>query len=94
MFGPGEQTYATVTGQGAGEPLSVLYVPSGAAVHTGEVMYTNGLAGGSLPKGLPVGVVRSVHQSPGSGSETVTLNPSADLSALAYVDVLQWEPGL
>lgn len=93
-FGPSGQTYATVSGQGPGNPLLVQYVPAQTHLHKGEIMYTNGLAGGEFPPNVPVGVVHSYRATVGSGSMTVTMTPLANLDHLAYVDVVQWEPPL
>jgi len=93
-FGPGNQTYATVNGQGPGQALSVEFVAAQTPLHKGEIMYTNGLAGEQFPANIPVGVVRSFRTTVGSGSMIVTLTPLANLDQLAYVDVLQWEPPL
>ncbi|MGH9043489.1 MAG: rod shape-determining protein MreC [Acidimicrobiales bacterium] len=93
-FGPTQTLYATVQGQGPDKPLLAEYVQQGSPLRIGQVMYTNGLAGAQLPAGIPVGMVRSLHQGIGGGSMTVTLTPLADLDQLAYVDVVQWAPPL
>jgi rod shape-determining protein MreC len=93
-FGPSGQSYATVNGQGPGNPLSVQYIPAQTPLHKGEIMYTNGLANGEFPANIPVGVVHSYHLTVESGSMTVTMTPLANLDQLAYVDVIQWEPPL
>jgi rod shape-determining protein MreC len=93
-FGPTNQAYATVTGQGAGQPLSVDFVPAQTPLHKGEVLYTNGLAGEQFPANIPVAVIRSFRTTVGSGSMVVTATPLANLNELAYVDVVQWEPPL
>jgi rod shape-determining protein MreC len=93
-FGPSGQTYATVSGQGPGTPLSVLYVPAQTDLHKGEKLYTNGLADGDFPPNIPVGVVHSFQATVGSGAMTVTMTPLANLDQLAYVEVLQWQPPL
>lgn len=93
-FGPSDQTYATVSGQGAGRPLSVAFVSADTHLSRGEKMYTNGLAGSVFPAGIPVGIVESFHIDAGNGSVTVTLAPLANLDHLAFVDVLEWEPPL
>jgi rod shape-determining protein MreC len=91
-FGPSNETYAVVNGQGPGSPLSVQFVSAQTALHKGEQMYTSGLDGAKFPANIPVGVVHSFRSTVGSGSRTVTLTPSANLHQLAYVDVLIWEP--
>lgn len=91
VFGsPG--TYATVTGQGSGRPLDVDYVPPGTTVTKGEPLFTNGLAGGTYPLGIPVATVTSAHTLPGAVQVTVSATPTADLQHLTYVDVVVWEP--
>jgi rod shape-determining protein MreC len=93
-FGGKDQMYAVVDGQGAGSPLSVQYVPNLTHLHVGEMMYTNGLAGGVLPPDIPVGRVRSIKSNVGSEFMNVTLTPAANLGQLAYVDVVEAEPPL
>jgi rod shape-determining protein MreC len=90
QFGPGGSNYAQVTGQGPGNPLSVLYVPQGTPLHKGEKLYTNGLANGEYPPNIPVGVVHSFRLTVESGAMEVTMTPIANLHDLAYVDVVQW----
>lgn len=93
-FGPSDQIYAVVSGQGAGRPLSVEFVSAETHLAKGEQMVTNGLAGAEYPPNIPVGVVRSFRSSVGSGSVTVNLTPLANLNDLAFVDVVEWEPPL
>ncbi len=93
-FGPTDQLYAEAFGQGAGKPLAVSFLPTGAALHRGERMYTNGLNDAQYPAGIPVGTVRTFHASAGTGTASATLQPMANLSELAYVAVVQWTPGL
>jgi rod shape-determining protein MreC len=93
-FGPSNQTYATVSGQGAGRPLVVNFVAAETHLFRGEKMFTNGLAGADFPANIPVGVVHSFRTSLGSGSAAVTLTPLANLDHLAFVDVVEWEPPL
>lgn len=93
-FGPTNQFYAEAFGQGSGKPLAVGFVPAGTTLHRGERMYTNGLDNAQFPAGIPVGTVRSFRVSAGTGTSSVTLEPLANLSQLAYVAVVQWTPGL
>ena len=65
-FGPSNQSYATVIGQGAGSPLSVEYIPAQTPLHKGEIMYTNGLPAAQFPAGIPVGVVHSFRSTVGT----------------------------
>jgi rod shape-determining protein MreC len=93
-YGRSDQLYAEAFGQGAGRALSVNFIPVGTALRRGEAMYTNGLQGAAFPAGIPVGVVRSFHAGVGGASMVVTLTPLANLSELAYVDVIQSLPNL
>ena len=47
---------------------------------------------GRVPPGIPVASVRSFHTSAGASQESIKVDPTADLSQLAYVDVVQWVP--
>ena len=56
-------------------------------------MYTSGLAGGVVPAGDPGrDRVRSFHTAAGASQESIAVDPAANLSQLAYVDVVQWVP--
>lgn len=90
-FGPGPYT-ADVQGQGAGSPMKALYIAATKPVTKGEEMYTNGFAEASFPKGIPVARVTSVRTVRGATDKDVQVKPLADLSTLAYVQVVQWNP--
>jgi rod shape-determining protein MreC len=83
---------AVVQGQGAGSPMKALYVSPTAKVHVHEEMYTNGYQGAAFPQGIPVGRVTSARTVPGATEMDVHVAPAADLSTLAYLQVLQWSP--
>jgi rod shape-determining protein MreC len=91
VFGP-QNTQAIVTGQGATNPLAANLVPVGTAVNKGDTMYTSGLQGGAYPAGIPIGTVIASTLAQGGNQLSITLHPSADLSQLAYVAVVEWEP--
>ena len=93
-FGPSTCTtcWGITQGQGPGQQMSVNYVQPNTALSKGEIMYTNGGTGGSLPAGIPVSKVSSYHQVSGEAQVTIHVTPTANLSDLAYVDVLLWEP--
>jgi rod shape-determining protein MreC len=93
-YGSSNQLYAEGFGQGSGRAMSVDYIPVGTSLHRGEPMYTNGLQGAAFPAGIPVGAVSSFHAGTGGGSMVVTITPLANLSQLAYVDVVQSLPNL
>lgn len=84
--------YAVVDGAGPGNLLEGDYIAPTTPVKVGEEMYTNGLAGAEFPKGIPVARVASVRTVRGAADKVVRLRPTADLSTLAYVQVLQWNP--
>ena len=67
-------------------------VPPHTPLHNGEIMYTSGLQAASFPPGIPVATVRSFHTASGASQETIKVDPAANLSNLAYVDVVQWAP--
>lgn len=85
-------SYAVLDGQGAGKTLSADLVPSNTPLAKGEVFVTSGLQGLEFPAGIPVATVASAHTGTNSSQESVTLQPTADLEHLRYVDVLLWGP--
>ena len=91
-FGTKPASYATLAGQGPGQALSALFVSPGTPLRKGEPMVTNGLAGASFPRGIPVGRVAAYATVPGASQMTVRVAPAADLAHLTYVDVVQWQP--
>jgi rod shape-determining protein MreC len=80
------------SGRGSGYPLELSGVTANMSPHVGELVYTSGVMGDSLPAGLPVGTVSSVHYSDGSLTKSVEVKPIASLQGLGYVTVLQWFP--
>ena len=48
--------------------------------------------GRPYPPGIPVATVSSFHTAAGASQESITVEPSANLNQLAYVDVVQWAP--
>jgi cell shape-determining protein MreC len=55
-------------------------------------MYTSSLDAAAFPPGIPVATVRTFSTAPGASQETIHVDPAANLSQLAYVDVVQWVP--
>jgi len=90
-FGPQHVT-ALVTGQGVNDGLMVSNIPVTNPLSIGETLVSSGQAGGVVPPGIPVARVTSLSVSPGSSTYSATVAPLADLSHIAYVDVLLWEP--
>jgi len=90
-FGVGGEAY--VRGQGPTRNLSMDFVAPGTPVHLGEHLFTNGLQGGLFPAGIPVGTVDGTLSGTGVVQQSISVAPLANLSNLAYVDVVLWEPG-
>jgi rod shape-determining protein MreC len=91
-FGPNLTLTGTVDGQGPNSPLTADLVAPHTALHKGEIMFTSSLDAAAFPPGIPVGRVKAFHSIAGASQETISLTPMADLSQLAYVDVVLWEP--
>jgi rod shape-determining protein MreC len=88
----GNQLTGIVDGQGPGNDLTLDLVPPHTPLHKGELLSTSGLQAAAFPPGIPVATVESFHTAAGANQESVTVDATADLSQLAYVDVVQWEP--
>ncbi len=91
-FGPANSETGVVDGRGPGDPLSLDFVAPGTPLHRGETVYTNQLQGGEYPASIPVAAITSFHTAAGASQITVAARPLANLSDLAYVDVVEWEP--
>jgi rod shape-determining protein MreC len=91
-FGP-DGALALVQGTGLGRDLAVNLIAPGAVLHKGEVLTTSGLQNAQFPPDIPVAKVVSFSSTPSATQETVTAQPLADLGALQYVEVLQWQSG-
>lgn len=89
-FGKGAN--ALVDGQGPGNDLTADLVPPHTPLHKGEILYTSGLQAASFPMGIPVAAVETFHTSAGASQVSITVSPQADLSHVAYVDVVLWAP--
>ncbi|MCA9511484.1 MAG: rod shape-determining protein MreC [Myxococcota bacterium] len=75
-----------VRGRGTGE-LEFEFVVRGSDVREGDVVITSGM-GGVYPKGLRIGVVRSVSDAGGRLLQTAVLVPSVDFGRLEQVFVV------
>jgi rod shape-determining protein MreC len=83
----------TIDGQGPGNPMTAdLVTPHAPPLHKGEKMFTSSLDAAAFPPGIPVARVTSFHNSAGADQESIAVTPMADLSQLADVDVVLWEP--
>ena len=88
----GNQLTGIVDGQGPSSSMTADLVAPHTPLHKGEVMFSSSLDAAAFPPGIPVATVRSFHTAAGASQETIHVDPAADLSQLAYVDVVQWVP--
>jgi rod shape-determining protein MreC len=88
----GNQLTGIVDGQGPSNPMTADLVAPHTPLYKGQPMFTSSLDAAAFPAGIPVARVQSFHTSAGASQETIHVNPAADLSQLAYVDVVQWVP--
>ena len=86
------QLTGIVDGQGPSSSMTADLVAPRTPLHKGEVMFTSSLDAAAFPPGIPVARVRSFHTPAGASQESIKVDPAADLSQLAYVDVVQWVP--
>jgi rod shape-determining protein MreC len=90
-FGQNELT-GTIDGQGPDSSMTADLIAPHTALTKGEKMFTSSLDGAAFPPGIPVARVKSFHTSAGASQEAVSVTPIANLTQLAYVDVVVWEP--
>jgi rod shape-determining protein MreC len=81
-----------VSGKGVNNGLMATGVPINTPILPGQMLTTDGLNGGLYPPGLPVARVTKTSLTPGADTYNLTLQPTANLRDLAYVDVVEWEP--
>ncbi len=91
-FGATDQYTGIVDGQGPSNSMTADLVPPHTPLQKGEHMLTSSLDAASFPPGIPVANVHAFHTPAGASQETIQVDPAADLSQLAYVDVVQWVP--
>ena len=91
-FGSSNQYTGIVDGQGPSNSMTADLVPPRTPLSKGEVMFTSSLDAAAFPPGIPVATVRTFHTGAGASQESIKVDPAADLSQLAYVDVVQWVP--
>ena len=85
---PSELERGWVTGQGAGQDLTVEQIKAESSVQAGDVVSTSGVSESLAPADLPVGRVTSVERHAGTGLLDVRVTPSARLDNLNFVKVL------
>jgi rod shape-determining protein MreC len=83
---------AVMNGRGRGYSLTLNDITAGTRVKKGETVFSSPYYGSSLPAGIPVGTISSVHAAGGALTQSVTVTPVANLSNLDFVTVLQWLP--
>jgi len=88
----GNQVTGIVDGQGPTNSMTADLVAPHTPLYKGQHMFTSSLDAAAFPPGIPVASVQSFHTSAGASQETIHVDPAADLSQLAYVDVVQWVP--
>jgi rod shape-determining protein MreC len=84
-------TAGLVRGRGS-DGLSFEPLHAGAPVGVGDLILTQGYAGGVFPNGLPIGLVEEVGPPRAGLVRTVTVRPFADASALDQVAVVVSKP--
>lgn len=68
-------------------PLIMNYVENTAQVTPGETIYTSGIST-TFPKGIPVGIIKSVHKEKYNVFQRVEVIPIVRLSALQHVFII------
>lgn len=82
------RTQGVLVGGGVGAPMELLFVPIHNALGVNEILVTSGLDG-VYPKGIPVAQVVQISTSKLSMFQHITATPTAHLSALEEVLLLQ-----
>ena len=73
--------------QGRGDKLSIEYALRNADIKVGDLLVTSGM-GGIFPKGLPLGVIKTVKNDRYGLFQQVVVNPNVDFSYLEEVMVM------
>jgi rod shape-determining protein MreC len=79
-------------GNGRGDTMTLEMVGATTPLHVGDRLLTSGLSMEQYPKDIPVATVKTVKSAPGQLQQDVTIAPTANLSQLEYVQVMQWSP--
>jgi rod shape-determining protein MreC len=61
-------------------------------VNPGQLLITSGTLGSPYPQGIPIGMVSAVSDQPSTLERTLEIQMAADVSDLAYVTVVLWQP--
>ncbi len=81
-----------VTGNGAGEDLSMDHVEPDAGVEVGDEVVTAYYRGGVYPPNIPIGTVSGVTDSETSFTPTISVTPVVDFASLQRLQVLLYTP--
>ncbi len=79
--------------RGRGDNLSIEYALRDADIQTGDLLVTSGM-GGVFPKGLPLGVIKTVEKDQFGLFQRVSATPTVDFSYLEEVMVIVGEDNL
>lgn len=77
-----------VSGNGAGEDLSLNYIDNEAEVEVGDEVSTSAYNEGIFPPNIPVGVVSRVSGDTAAPDQNIDVEPSVDFTGLEIVTVL------
>ena len=77
----------SISGQGAGESLSLELIPVDADVERGDNVVTSYL-GGIFPPNIPIGTVLTVEGDAAGTEQVITLEPYVDFTSIDFVQVL------
>lgn len=61
-------------------------------VSPGQLLVTSGTLGSPYPQGIPIGTVTAVSDQPSTLERTLDIQMAANVSDLAYVTVVLWQP--
>ena len=92
-FGPGNQYTGIVDGQGPSNSMTADLVPPHTPLHKGEEhVHERAATPRRSRRGSRWRPSRPSTPPRGRARRRITVDPAADLSQLAYVDVVQWVP--
>ncbi len=84
----GKEYSGTITGNGAGEPLSLEFIGIDAPVELGDAVQTSYLGGTIFPPNIPIGLVIKVEGESAATEQTIEVQPYVDFTRLDFVQVL------
>lgn len=87
----GTNVQGTLSGLSSGNELRGTVDVDGQ-ISPGQILVTSGVSGSSYPAGIPVGTVSEVSDQPTTLERSLDVELLANLSDLAYVSVVLWQP--